>query len=41
VKDYAAKGFYKKVSFSLEWMIIKIIENIEKTDFDLFNLLEI
>ena len=41
VKDYAHKGFYKKVSFSLEWMIIQIIDRLDKAKFDLKNLVEI
>ena len=38
VKDYAVKGFHKKVSFSLEWMISKIIDNLHKNNYSLKSL---
>jgi len=38
VEDYALKGFHKKVSFSLDWMICKIIDNLVNSKFDLATL---
>jgi histone demethylase JARID1 len=34
VHDYAVKGFYKKVSFSLDWMVAKVIENLDRSSYD-------
>ncbi|EAS03798.2 JmjC domain protein (macronuclear) [Tetrahymena thermophila SB210] len=32
--DYARKGFQKKVSFSLAWVLVSIIQNLQDSSFD-------
>ncbi|EGR33188.1 JmjC domain protein, partial [Ichthyophthirius multifiliis] len=39
--DNAKKGFSKKLSFSIEWLIVQIIENLNITSFSLDALLQI